>query len=398
MSIPQLPKEMGQVLVFGSGDTGQLGLGEEMLIRKKPMPLRALDDKEIVDVACGGLHSIAITKDGQLWSWGCNDEGVLGRKGDEFEPAVVQDLEGVHIVKVACGDSISMALSDEGKLYCWGTFRCAEGGLGFTREIKKQEFPVLYEPLQRETIVDIAAGTDHCLALTDTGRVYGWGNGQQFQLGRRVIERRKQNGLVPELLGLRNIKAIGSGSYHSFALTHANELYAWGLNNYEQCGLLTEENSKSPSVVTAPTLVEGLVGQGQIKSVMAGEHHTVVLMENGAVFSFGRADSSQLGVPSETIAKYCSEGESNFKKAIGYPIRVEGLENITNMATGSNHVIAANQSGTAYTWGFGETHALGNGSDDDEEVPIVLSGQKLEGLKVVRVAAGAQHTIILARK
>ncbi|KAG0164964.1 hypothetical protein DFQ30_009150 [Apophysomyces sp. BC1015] len=396
--IPRLPQETGHVFVFGNGDTGQLGLGDEMLNRKKPMPLEVLNDKEIVDVACGGLHSIAITKDGHLWSWGCNDEGVLGRTGDEFKPGVVQQLEDVHIVKVACGDSISMALSTEGKLYCWGTFRCAEGGLGFTRDVQKQEFPALVEQLRHDIIVDIAAGTDHCLALTDDGRIYGWGNGEQYQLGRRVIQRRKQNGLVPELLRLRNVKAIGSGAYHSFALTHENSLYVWGLNNYEQCGLLTDDNSTSPSIVTEPTLIRGLEGKGDIKSVVAGEHHSLVLMENGSLFSFGRADSSQLGVPPETITRYCSEGDSNFKKAIGYPLHIPNLENVVEIKTGSNHAITTDQFGVAHTWGFGETYALGNGSDEDEEVPVMLTGQKLEGHKVLRVAAGAQHSVILARK
>lgn len=56
----------GEVLIFGSGDTGQLGLGDSMLTRKRPMPLKVLDDKEIVDIACGGLHTIAITKDGKV--------------------------------------------------------------------------------------------------------------------------------------------------------------------------------------------------------------------------------------------------------------------------------------------------------------------------------------------
>ncbi|KAG0162448.1 Regulator of chromosome condensation, partial [Apophysomyces sp. BC1034] len=94
----------------------------------------ALNDMEVVDVASGGMHSIALTIRGQLWSWGCNDEGALGRVGDEdqyYVPGLVEQLEDVDIVKVACGDSISLALSAEGKVYCWGTFRCAQGRLGF---------------------------------------------------------------------------------------------------------------------------------------------------------------------------------------------------------------------------------------------------------------------------
>jgi regulator of chromosome condensation len=60
------PKTIGNVFVFGTGDTGQLGLGEDMLERKKPMPLKVLDNEEIVDVVSGGMHSIAITKEGKV--------------------------------------------------------------------------------------------------------------------------------------------------------------------------------------------------------------------------------------------------------------------------------------------------------------------------------------------
>jgi regulator of chromosome condensation len=56
----------GTVFVFGSGDTGQLGLGDSMLSRKRPMPLKVLDDKKVVDVACGGMHTLAVTEDGQV--------------------------------------------------------------------------------------------------------------------------------------------------------------------------------------------------------------------------------------------------------------------------------------------------------------------------------------------
>lgn len=58
------------------------------------------------------------------------------------------------------------------------------------------------------------------------------GNGQQAQLGRKIIERRKTNGLDPERLAIRNIVLIGSGSYHSFAVDKAGVVYAWVSLNY----------------------------------------------------------------------------------------------------------------------------------------------------------------------
>jgi regulator of chromosome condensation len=146
--------------------------------------------------------------------------------------------------------------------------------------------------------------------------------------------------------------------------------------------------------------VTGLAGKGTIKAVQAGEHHSLVLMEDGTVFSFGRADSDQLGLPSEMIDKLQTRDEgdevSSFKRAVGVPTQIPSLSNIVEISTGTNHSIAVDNNGTAYTWGFGECYALGNGGDNDEPVPTVLTGQKLDGHKVIRVSAGAQHSMVLA--
>jgi len=66
LEVPQKRTKTGQVYVFGNGDVGQLGLGDEMLERKRPMPLKALEDEEIVDIVAGGIHTIAITKAGKV--------------------------------------------------------------------------------------------------------------------------------------------------------------------------------------------------------------------------------------------------------------------------------------------------------------------------------------------
>lgn len=154
---------------------------------------------------------------------------------------------------------------------------------------------MLFAALEKYRIVDIAAGTDHALALTDEGHVYSWGDGKQFQLGRRIMERRKTNGLVPERLALRNIVHIASGAYHSFALNDKNELFVWGCNNFKQTGLSEEYGGRAPDVIESPTKLDTFTNDLTVKRVDAGEHHSVVLLSNGTVYTFGRADSSQLG-------------------------------------------------------------------------------------------------------
>ncbi|KAJ1812394.1 hypothetical protein LPJ56_005515, partial [Coemansia sp. RSA 2599] len=147
----------GTVFVFGNGDCGQLGLGEDMVERKKPFPITALDAEKIVDIVSGGLHTMALTADGRLFSWGCNDQKALGRGGDEFVPAAVAGLDDVRITRVACSDSATFALSDDGHVYSWGTFRSAEGIMGFSEGTDIQETPLVINEF-REPIVDLCAG------------------------------------------------------------------------------------------------------------------------------------------------------------------------------------------------------------------------------------------------
>ena len=64
----------------------------------------------------------------QVYTWGCNDEGGLGRPtsssdGEEFTAGLVEDMESVNVVMVSAGDSHTMALSDKGTVFGWGTYR-----------------------------------------------------------------------------------------------------------------------------------------------------------------------------------------------------------------------------------------------------------------------------------
>lgn len=68
----------GSIFIFGDGDCGQLGFGEDVTERLRPAPLD-VDGKRFVQVVCGGMHTAALSKDGSVYTWGVNDEGALGR-------------------------------------------------------------------------------------------------------------------------------------------------------------------------------------------------------------------------------------------------------------------------------------------------------------------------------
>lgn len=113
----------GKIYAAGQGDVGQLGLGEDVMEKSRFTPLPNLEN--IVAIAAGGMHSVCLTSDGKVLTFGCNDESALGRdtskEGSEFNPNYVE-LPG-KAVQISAGDSHSAALLDDGRVFAWGSFR-----------------------------------------------------------------------------------------------------------------------------------------------------------------------------------------------------------------------------------------------------------------------------------
>ncbi|GAA6033958.1 hypothetical protein JCM8097_000428 [Rhodosporidiobolus ruineniae] len=317
------------LFIFGTGDMGQFGLGVEVLDEiKRPRRHAAfqkkIDEGEegwnggVADIICGGMHTLAVDGEGKVWSWGINDNAALGRVTDEkstgieseeleSNPFPVENLDTPRApfktVKVAAGDSVSLAVSDYGEIKAWGSFRSAEGLLGFDGSKgsdKMQLVPTSLANLDKHTFVQIACGADHFLALTTTGFVFACGNGEQNQLGRKIIQRHKSHGLTPERLALKNIVLVGTGSYHSFAVDKNGEVYSWGLNSFRQTGV-SEDDGGYADVITTPTKVAALSPSkhdgARVVQIVAGAHHSLFLFSNGQVFACGRCDGHEVGLP-----------------------------------------------------------------------------------------------------
>lgn len=113
----------GVMLVFGQGDFGQLGLGEDVTEKMRPAAISEYQD--IIAIAAGAMHNVCLRKTGEILTFGCNDEGALGRdttkEGSETVPGAVELPE--KAIQVTAGDSHTAALLEDGRVFAWGTFR-----------------------------------------------------------------------------------------------------------------------------------------------------------------------------------------------------------------------------------------------------------------------------------
>lgn len=197
------------MLSCGQNDVGQLGFNDDVAEKTRPalIPVK----QKAVAVCAGGMHSLFLTETGDIYSFGCNDEGALGRdttkEGSEYIPTKVE-LPG-KCVKFSAGDSHSACLLDDGRVFAWGSFRDSHGSMGLTTD-GKQLIPL--ELMPEEEFVDICSGTDHLVLLTNRGKVYTIGCAEQGQLGRGTVRSasgESRRGKVPFLTPdvVKNIRA-----------------------------------------------------------------------------------------------------------------------------------------------------------------------------------------------
>ncbi|EJT97405.1 RCC1/BLIP-II [Dacryopinax primogenitus] len=460
--IPAEFRPAQHLFIFGNGEMAQLGLGVDMLdeIRRPKLHTwfeEAIEEGRLggagagIEKACtGGMHTLVIDEMGRIWSWGVNDNASLGRltanvpipdaPGEFFQtevletqPMLVQSLvdEGFRAVTVAAGDSISVALDVDGQLRCWGSFRSSDGLLGFDGRLgsAQQQFtPAPIEDFRKEKFISLACGTDHVLALTTDGRVWVWGNGQQAQLGRKIIERRKTNALRPEKLALKKVVAVGSGSYHSFAIDVKGRVFAWGLNSMKQTGVAAEDGG-SEDIITAPTEVRALhpdqLNGEKVIQISGGEHHTLFLVSDGRVYACGRSDGFELGIgPVESLQDVngdhvmSSEDQSHMRAYVAVPTLVafppvptpeemnpdvpEGppaippINPVSSVHAGTHHNLAVSRAGYVYSWGTGNQSQLGLGNEEEAERPTRLRYKDGDKWFIRSAGAGGQHCIFLA--
>ena len=188
---------VGDVFVHGSGECDQLGLGDEMRERRKPTLLKALVGKRICEIAVGTMHVLCVSAGGGLFSWGCNDDGALGRVSSDgsdggpsdVEPHQVSMPSGVAVRKVSCGDCHSCALDDRGRVWLWGTYKDSNGYIGIVHK-RKQESEVVEKSAEPALVLEgcsaIASGANHTVALVDAlgvRKVMAWGSNATGQLG-----------------------------------------------------------------------------------------------------------------------------------------------------------------------------------------------------------------------
>lgn len=329
----------------------------------------------IKSVHAGGNHSFILMENGDLYAFGNNILGQLGL-GEEELYSIPRKLDGFGPVRaVSAGDMHSLFLLKEGIVFSSGRNYLGQLGLG-DRENRliPEQIPGL------EEVKALSAGETHSLTLSESGEIFSFGLRTPGQLGHSFytveaavfkFESKIALPLIIESLIGKNVKEISAGYGFSLVLLENGEVYSFGNGKRGQLGHGDSETKMEPEKIESIT---GAV------AIATGNNHSLVLLENGELYSFGRGSEGQLG--------------HGNRETVLFPIIVEFPGNIKAIAAGEKHSLILTEEGHVYSFGSGANGVLGHGDQEDRLVPTRI--EALENVKAI--AAGRTHSIVLTEE
>ena len=339
----------GEVWAFGRNDRAQCGAGPgpggyaasaaptpRWLASLSPEAPGGDDRGPVTALAAGARHSIAVTANGAVFTWGADFEGCLGHGGEtsaRFDstkssflraaydslarfavnghrnassPRLVRALAdaGVRAVAASCGDAHSLVLDDAGTVHAFGQGRFNQLGVGAARNVAWLETPTPVEipaELSGGGVARLEAGGNFNVAVTRDGGLLSWGangngecGGGVEDDGRRDRPRAVARPTDPKTRRSLAFQEVDAGWRHAAATTRDGRLFAWGWGgsagqHWEDAFTTGGQLGVGDGQVDhwEPTRVPGIGGGGggapRAKSVSCGFNHTVALVSDDPI-------------------------------------------------------------------------------------------------------------------
>ncbi len=345
----------GTVWAWGSNDYGQVGNGT---FTESDSPAKVIGLPVIKQISAGRGHSVAVGADGTLWVWGLNGNSQLG-DGTTISRNTPEKVVGLSNVAFAsAGGTFTVAVIGGGTMWGWGNNLF--GMIGDGTQVQRST------PVQAliSNVAFAVAGQEHVAALKNDGTVWTWGENGAGQLGDGTTADRYTPQIVP---GLANINAVSAGAQDTVVATVAGGVLAWGANSSGQLGFGVTDNRSTPQTITA---------LANVVQIVAGGEHSVALTSDGNVWTWG-SNSAQGQLGDGTTA------------ARSLPIQVP-ISNVVGISANMYHTVAVRSDGTVWAWGSNAAGQLGNGTYTNSFSPTQATISN-----VVAVAAGTYHTLAL---
>lgn len=357
-------KADGTVWAWGANDKGQLGDGSAL---DKATPIQVDNLTDIVAIASGQDHSLALCVDGTVWAWGSNDKGQLGLGTiSDFVTTPAQIPTISSVIGIAAGGEHSLAVTLDGTALAWGYNYFGQLGDG-TETQRSSPVPVLDSSMTMP-VVTVAAGPAHSMAIDEEGTAWAWGFNENGQLGNGTTTSISVPVKLDQLFGAISLDA---GTYHSMALCADGSVWTWGYDLYGQLG----DGNTSQHLITLPQEITSIFNS--VIAIAAGSSYSLALCSDGTLLAWGDNEWSQLG-----------DGSTN-KRAV--PEQVSIGTDILAIAGGGEHALALDTNGYVWAWGSGHHSQIGDGTSTNESIPVSLSFTT----DIISIAARRTHSLVV---
>ncbi|XP_052272508.1 uncharacterized protein LOC127873013 isoform X1 [Dreissena polymorpha] len=378
----------GDLYTWGRNSLGRLGHGEQKASSQTSGPCKvatfATLQIKVLSVACGLNHTLALTQQG-VYSWGSSAYGQVGLGTTHVytRPMLIEELCGVVCSAIDCGQYHSLALTDTAQVYSWGWGVHGQLGHGDTEE---RLVPRCITALSNQSIVQIAGGYCHTIVLNNQGEVYTFGCGFFGQLG--LATTNKHTTPVKVTLIPDKVIAIATKYFHSVAVTAQNVVYQWGSHPHGLRHFVhSQRRSRQTGNVTfeqvdvhlRPMVVDTSYVHGRIKQVFCGSFHSGVRTKDGEVYTWGRNMDGQLG--------------NGTRSELRLPQMVTTINdrNIRHLTSGGEFNVAMDTEGQLFVWGRNEFCQLGMHASDVRQTTKVIkfTGSKNVGQDLTEILVPA---------
>ena len=265
-------------------------------------------------------HTAALFE-GDLYLWGTNEAGQFPKSKLAYSVEPVKLLTGVQ--DVAVSDGRTLVLMENGTLYSYGTDPL-DDSVGQIKQIFSG-------------VAQVSCDEDFALFVTKKGALWAWGKNQYGQLGTGDTE----DSAAPVCIIESGVKKAVAGHDFALALLEDGSVLGWGLNEGSQLNY-TLSDGTVPETVTEP--VEVL--SGGAKDIDAGYSFSCILKNDGTLWTCGQNELSQLGINS-------LDSSAGLTKI---------LDGIRSVSVGDNYGFAMGNGGQIFSWGFGVSGQLGDGT------------------------------------